>query len=122
MMATAEIPAEINGRQGRFFLTFPVVFALTYFVCWGANLALFSYMPQIGEWAWGTVNATSDAGPAMYYWGWMAYAGIAGSLAGLMAAALPHTWAMRLRLGWLLTTAPVAVFAGVVYLSRHWFA
>ena len=69
--------------QMRAFTLFSAMFAVVYVVCVEMNLALFTYHPRLGQWDIGTVPART--GPAMYWFGWLASAGLAAALATLQS-------------------------------------
>jgi hypothetical protein len=106
----------------RSFSVFAIVFAAAYAVAYAIavenNYALFTYHPAINEFGAG-VQKPKD-GPAMYWYGWMATAGIAASIAGLLACWLPEHLTQRLRSGWSwLVPLGAMVFFG--YLLRAYF-
>src|SRR5258706_16349586 len=75
----------------RSFSVFAIVFAVAYAVAYAVsvhnNYALFTYHPALNELGVG-VQKPKD-GPAMYWYGWLATAGIVASVAGLGGAFLP---------------------------------
>jgi hypothetical protein len=101
-----------------FGIVFATVFALAYVVCIERNLALFTYHPALNEYSWGVEKAKE--GPAMYWYGWMASAGLLAALAGLAAAVLPAALTRRLppALAWAVPLAVILVFS---YLLRSFF-
>jgi hypothetical protein len=101
-----------------FAIVFAVVYAVVYVICVEQNYALFSYHPAINQFGMG-VQEPLD-GPVMYWYGWMATAGIAASTAGLVAYFLPQAVARRLWSGWswLVPAGAMAVFC---YLLRNFF-
>jgi hypothetical protein len=102
-----------------FGIVFAAVFALAYLVCIQKNLALFTYHPAPNEWAWG-VEKAREGGPAMYWYGWLASAGLLATLAGLVAQRLPLGLTQRLppALAWAVPLAVMLVFG---YLLRNFF-
>jgi hypothetical protein len=101
-----------------FGIVFATAFALAYVVCIEKNWALFTYHPALGEWAWGVQKAKE--GPAMYWYGWIASAGILAALAGGAASLLPQALTRRLpaALAWAVPLAVMLVFS---YLLRNFF-
>ena len=101
-----------------FAIVFAVVYALTYALAVWKNYALFTYHPALNEFGFG-VQKPKD-GPAMYWYGWMATAGIAGALAGSVACLVPGTVARRLwpGLAWL---GPLCAMLFFAWLLRGYF-
>ena len=106
----------------RSFPVFAVVFAAAYAVAYviavQQNLALFTYHPALNEFGAGVQKAKD--GPAMYWYGWMATAGIAASIAGLLACWLPESLSSRLRSGWS-WLVPLGAMVFFCYLLRAYF-
>jgi hypothetical protein len=101
-----------------FAIVFAVVYSVVYVICVEQNYALFSYHPAINQFGMG-VQEPLD-GPVMYWYGWMATAGIAASLAGLVACILPQAVARRLWSGWS-WVVPAGVMVVFCYLLRNFF-
>lgn len=101
-----------------FAIAFAVVYAVVYVVAVEMNYALVTYHPALGEFALG-VQPPRD-GPAMYWYGWLATAGISATVAGLLARLLPESLAQRLWPGWTWVTA-LAVMLVFCYLLRGFF-
>lgn len=101
-----------------FAVTFSLVYALSYVIAVEANYAVFTYHPALGEFGWG-VEPPRD-GPAMYWYGWMATAGIVAGLAGAVAYVLPQRIVKHLWPSWS-WTAPLAAMAVFSYLLRGFF-
>ncbi len=70
-----------------FAIVFAVGFALVYVVAVEQNSMLFTYHPITYSLGWG-VQAAAD-GAAMYWFGWMATAALAGGVSALVACRLP---------------------------------
>lgn len=106
----------------RSFPVFAIVFAVAYAVAYAVsvhnNYALFTYHPALNEFGVG-VQKPKD-GPAMYWYGWLATAGIVASVAGLLACYLPQRLTSRLRpsFSW---AVPLAVMVFFAYLLRGYF-
>jgi hypothetical protein len=101
-----------------FAIVFAIVFAVAYAIAVDRNYALFTYHPAIGECGVG-VQQPKD-GPAMYWYGWLATAGIAASVAGVVASWLPESLVRRLWSGWS-WAVPAGVIAFFCYLLRNYF-
>lgn len=101
-----------------FAIVFAVVYAVVYVIAVDNNYALFTYHPAIYEFGAG-VQAPKE-GLAMYWYGWMATAGIAASLAGVIACSLPARLTRRLWSGWA-WAIPLGVLAVFAYLLRNYF-
>jgi hypothetical protein len=101
-----------------FVVVFAVVFAVVYVISVENNYALFTYHPAIYEFGAGV--QTPKDGPAMYWYGWIATAGIVAALAGVIAYCLPVQLTRRLWSG-LAWAAPLGVLAVFGYLLRNYF-
>lgn len=101
-----------------FAVVFSVVYAVAYVIAVESNYALVTYHPAIGEWGW-LVEPPRD-GPAMYWYGWIATAGIVAFVAGAIAWVLPEGAVQRLWPGWS-WSVPLAVMVVFSYLLRGFF-
>jgi len=101
-----------------FAIVFGAVYAVAYLIAVQKNLALFTYHPALNEFGAGVQKAKD--GPAMYWYGWMATAGISASVAGLLACALPERLTQRLRSGWA-WLVPLGAMVFFCYLLRGYF-
>jgi hypothetical protein len=101
-----------------FAIAFAVAYTLAYAIAVYKNLALFTYHPGINEFGAG-VQKPKD-GPAMYWYGWMATAGIAAFVAGLVACALPEALTRRVWSGWS-WVVPFSAMVFFGYLLRGYF-
>jgi hypothetical protein len=99
-------------------VVFAIVYAIAYVIAVEKNYALFTYHPALGE--FGLLVERPKEGPAMYWYGWMATAGIAALVAGLIACLIPERIAKRLWSGWS-WAVPVAVIIVFSYLLRGYF-
>jgi hypothetical protein len=99
-------------------ILFAVVYAIVYLVSVEKNYALFTYHPALVELDWGVQKARE--GPAMYWYGWMATAGIAAAVAAGLGLLLPPSLARRVvpSLAWIV---PLAVILFFSYLLRNFF-
>jgi MFS family permease len=101
-----------------FAIVFAVAYAVAYVIAVQKNLALFTYHPQLVEFDLG-VQKPRD-GPAMYWYGWMATAGIAACAAGLLAGLLPERVTRRLWSG-LAWVVPLGVMLAFAFFLRSFF-
>lgn len=101
-----------------FAIVFAVVYSITYVIAVANNYALFTYHPAIVE--FGAWTQPAKEGPAMYWYGWMATAGIAACAAGVIACYLPTRLTQRLWSGWS-WVVPLGVLVVFCYLLRDYF-
>jgi len=101
-----------------FAIVFGIVFAVVYVIAVEKNYALFTYHPAVNAFGAGVQEAKD--GPAMYWYGWLATAGIAASIAGALASFLPESLTRRLWPGWAWVIA-VAVMAAFAWILRNFF-
>ena len=99
-----------------FAVVFAVVYALAYAIAVWKNYAVFTYHPALNEFGLG-VEKPKD-GPAMYWYGWMATAGIAGLVAGYVASLVPAARRIWPQLAWLVPLCAMLFFA---WLLRGYF-
>ena len=97
-------------------VAFSVAYCIAYIVVLSLDLPLFKYFPQTGQFSWGS-RGLQGVGPGMAWYGLMAYAAIAGVLAGLFDRNEKLAALLRNRL-WLFV---VAAMLGCVYLMKHFF-
>jgi hypothetical protein len=102
-----------------FAIVFAVTYALVYSIAVWKNYALFTYHPATNEFSLG-VEKPKDGGLAMYWYGWMATAGIAASVVSLVACYLPQRLTSRLwaDLSW---AVPLAALIFFVWLLKGYF-
>lgn len=95
---------------------FSLVFGVVYTITITGNYPLFRYYPAVGRFSW-TDLADKSLGPAMSWFGWMAWAFV---IAVVLAAIVPRKLADRIPAGvfWLV---PLAIFAGGFYREQEWF-
>ena len=107
-----------TARVAAFGIVFAVVYALAYLLAVEKNWALVTYHPQLVEFGLGVEK--SREGPAMYWFGWLATAGIIASIAGVLAALLPEraTRFLRPALTWLVPLCAMLAFG---WLLRGFF-
>ncbi len=101
-----------------FAVVFAAVYAVTYVVAVENNYALFTYHPALVEFDVWTQPAKD--GPAMYWYGWMATAGVVASIAGFIACYLPERLTKLLWSGWSWAVPLGAMFA-FGYILRSYF-
>lgn len=80
-----------SSRSGA---TFVIVFAVVYVIAVENNYALFTYHPGLGE--LGPLAEPPRDGPAMYWYGWMAMAGMVALIGSAIAYFVPERLASRL--------------------------
>jgi hypothetical protein len=108
-----------SRKTGQTFATvFAIVFAVVYLIAVEKNYALVTYHPATYSFGLGT--QPPGEGPAMYWFGWMASAGVAATIAGLLACLLPEALTRRLwpGLSWLVPLGAIAAFG---YLLSDFF-
>ena len=101
-----------------FAVVFAVVYAVVYVLAVENNYALFTYHPADN--AFGPLVEPPGAGPAMYWYGWIATAGISALVLGLIACCIPGDATKRLWSG-LSWAIPVGMMLVVTYLLRGYF-
>ena len=101
-----------------FVIVFAVVYPIAYLIAVQKNYALFTYHPAMNQFGVGVEKP--QTGPAMYWYGWLATAGMVAFAAGLVAASLPERWTKGLRSGWSWLVPLCAMFA-FAYLLRNYF-
>ncbi len=97
---------------------FSAAFAPLYAAAMYFNVALFVYYPQVNELHWR--DQAQLPGPAMYWYGWIAYAALGAALVASCTGLLPARWVDRVspRASWL---APLASIVFILYVIREWF-
>jgi hypothetical protein len=88
---------------------FAAAYAIAYVVAVHGNYALFTYHPAIGEFGLGVEKGRD--GPAMYWYGWLATAGVVATLSGAAAALVPATRRAWPCLSWAPAIVALAVIA-----------
>jgi hypothetical protein len=101
-----------------FAIVFAIVYPVAYVIAVEQNYALFTYHPAIEE--FGFLVERPKEGPAMYWYGWMATAGIIALVAGVIACLVPEQMTKRLWSGWS-WAVPVAAMCFIGYLLRGFF-
>ena len=92
-----DAPAEGSPLQ-TFALVFAIAMPVLYAIGDLAALPLFTYHPGTDRIDWGWTPARKDEGPAMYWYGWLAMAGLGSSILGGLAAWLAPRAMCRLSL------------------------
>ena len=105
-------------KRSVFVTVFAAVYAVIYLIAVEKNYALFTYHPALAEFGWG-VQAAKD-GPAMYWYGWMATAGIAALVVAMIASLVPKRAAELLAPSWA-WAVPLAVLVAFAWLLRGFF-
>ncbi len=101
-----------------FAVVFAVVFTVVYLVAVWKNYALFTYHPATGRFGPGVQRAGEDI--AMYWYGWIATAGLAAVVSGVAACLVPERLARKLWSGWS-WLVPLCVLLVFCYLLRNYF-
>ncbi len=103
--------------------TFPV-FTIAYSIIYGLaepmKWILFRFYPAKTVFSWTDLPAASY-GPPINWYGWMAWAAIAGVGAALVALALPRTLLHSKVFAVLAWLVPLAAGLYLTYLARVWF-
>ena len=101
-----------------FAIVFATVAPVVYVIAVDQNYALITYHPL--NYTFGLGAQPPGEGPAMYWFGWMATAALAGGVAGIVAGFLPAalTRCLRPALAWLV---PLAVLGAFAFLLREYF-
>lgn len=101
-----------------FATVFAAVYAVVYVIAVEYNYALITYHPVLNQ--FGLLVEPPRVELAMYWYGWMATAGIAALVAGIIACFVPERLMRRLWSGWS-WVIPVAVMLVVSYIQRGYF-
>jgi hypothetical protein len=106
---------------GRVLPVFSIVFAVLYVLSMDNNWALFTYFARAREFhPLVATPPTPRAGPAMYWYGWLATAAIGAAIATAVAAVVPPRWTAWLWPGFT-WAVPLAVILVLLFLLRGWF-
>lgn len=113
--------APASGWSGVFSVAFAAIAPIVYFICVGINLSPFAYYPQVGEFHIQT--QPDNAGPAMYWYGWIAYAIISGAIGGIFSILLPERVKRTLirSMAWLAWVFPALALFAILYFLRQYF-
>jgi hypothetical protein len=109
---------KITRSISVFATVFAVVYAIVYVVAVEQNYALITYHPLLNQ--FGPLAEPPRAEFAMYWYGWMATAGIAALVSGIIAGFVPESVTQRLWSGWS-WVIPVAMMLVVGYIQRGYF-
>jgi hypothetical protein len=101
-----------------FATVFAVAYAVVYVVAIEQNYALITYHPVVNE--FGFLAEPVRVELAMYWYGWMATAGIVALLLGVTAGFIPESVTRQLWSGWS-WVIPVAMMLVVSYIHRGYF-
>ncbi|MGH6771830.1 MAG: hypothetical protein ACRECO_22745 [Xanthobacteraceae bacterium] len=111
----------MNGsRIPVFAITFGIAVTVLYTVFELMTWAAFSYFPASGRWALGTLPASKEEGPAMYWYGWTVSALAGGFVAAALATFLPQSLTRKISPNLLWIVAIVAIVA-LAYGLRSFF-
>lgn len=99
---------------------FSVAFAVLYVLSMDNNWALFTYLPRSREFDPLVFMPAAKAGPAMYWYGWLATSAIGAAIVAAIVAAMPANGAAR-RWSVLTWAVPLVVILTIVYILRSWF-
>jgi hypothetical protein len=97
-------------------VVFSIVYCVVYIVVLSMDAPLFKYYPQSRQFSWGW-QSLQGVGPAMAWYGLMAYAAIAGIVASAVDREEKLAGLLRNRL-WLFL---LAAMLGCLYLMKHFF-
>jgi hypothetical protein len=105
-------------KLARAFPFFSSAFVICYALSVQFNLALFTYHPQLRQFAF--LVEPPKAGPAMYWYGWLATSALGALLVSAIALALPRQPTMRIWSGivWLVPIGGIIFF---FYLLQGYF-
>lgn len=100
----------MSGRANVFSLVGVIAYSLAYYF----NISVFQYYPQSGK---VSIHPLSNAGLTIFWYGWVAFAIIAGVIAMFI---LPQRWLYRVPrdLTWIVLI--LAIFAALIY-EQRWF-
>ena len=95
-------------------------FSIMYWLSDILAFPLCSYYPATGRLVWGFSRTTETDGPAMYWYGWIASAGLGAWLVSVIFSFLPETLTRRLSpaLAWLV---PALVIVPLIYSLKLYF-
>jgi hypothetical protein len=105
-------------KLARAFPVFSIAFVVIYAFAVDYNLALFTYHPQLRQFAF--LVEAPKAGPAMYWYGWIVTSALGAAVVAVLALALPRSWVERIWSGWT-WLVPVAVIIFFVNLLKGYF-
>jgi hypothetical protein len=97
---------------------FSAAFAVLYAAAMYFNIAMFVYYPQPREFHWH--DQAGLPGPAMYWYGWIAYALLGATVLAALGAMLPARWSARISSHWS-WGVPLAAMLFILYVIRDWF-
>ena len=116
VQASGESALASSAAFGVFVIVFAIAAPVIYVVGEIAGFPLFTYHPGTGRIDFGFAPARPNAGPAMYWYGWLATTLAGAALAGLIATLLPRNLTARvpLFLIWLLPLIALPILAYVL--------
>lgn len=97
---------------------FSAVFAALYALAMYFNIAMFVYYPAVNQLHWHDQPDLPQ--PAMYWYGWIAYAALGAAIVAAVATLLPASLLARIspRASW---AVPLLSMLFVLYVIRDWF-
>jgi hypothetical protein len=107
-----------TGRAAVFVIVFAAVYTAVYLIAVEKNYALFTYHPALEE--FGFLVEKPREGPAMYWYGWIASATVAGFAIATVACWIPGRFVKRLWPGWA-WLVPIAVMFLFTYMLKGYF-
>jgi len=99
-----------------FSITGPIMYCLSVYF----NLAVFTYFPAIGRFAWGVEAVQSDTGPNMLWYGWVLTTILVAGALGLIAMMLPERVTNKIPL-FLVWLVPILSIPYVAYSLMFWW-
>jgi len=93
--ATDSAAPTAISKSGIFAITFGITFAVLYTVLEQLNWPLFTYHPAVGKLDFWMQRPRSGEGPPMYWFGWLALAGIGAVAVSFVATLTPRPWLYR---------------------------
>ena len=109
----------MNGNRAPVFvIVFAAVYTVVYLIAVQKNYALFTYHPALEQ--FGLLVEKPRAGPAMYWYGWIATAGLTAVAVALAACSVPGSLVKRLWPGWA-WSIPIAVMVTFAYMLKGYF-
>ncbi len=108
-------------KAARMFPVFSIAFAVLYVLAMENNWALFTYLARAREFHWLVATPpTPRAGPAMYWYGWLATSALGAAIVAAAAYVIRTERAARLWrvLSW---AVPLAALLALVFILRGWF-
>jgi len=109
-----------SSRFKVFAITFSIAGPVVYCLSVYFNLAVFTYFPAIGRFAWGVEAVQSGTGPNMLWYGWDVTTILVAGVLGLIAMMLPERVTNKIPL-FLVWLVPILSIPYVVYALMFWW-